>query len=258
MDTGTATVIAAAIGGVASIAVALVTRTARRETPDTIGAEGSAGAPSSKETRPVHRRTRWLYFLEKGLLWVIYAISAVLSYTFVNGLVVGDVSGVYGAQQQTGVIGSGFLAAIFIVIALILRKREFKLRLGIHIVTPIDGERVSTQRQISMRGTYRMYPRPADRLVAFHREGTLYYPQSPISFDRKNSLWEASAWVDSHRADSEHELIIARINRDLEIAQRFYSRVHGETDKWIGIEMADQPPGFEILASVRIVLEQRQ
>jgi len=167
------------------------------------------------------------------------------------GLVVGDVSGAHGAEQQLGVIGSGIFAAIFILIASILRKHEFTLRLGIHIVTPVDGEQVSTQRQIHMQGTYRMYSRPSDRLVVFHREGTLYYPQAPVSFDRKSSLWETRVWVSTDKANSEHELIIARISPDLETAQRFYSRVHRETGKWIGIEMAAQPPGLEVLASIR-------
>lgn len=253
MDTGPATVIAAAIGAVALVANALITRTAKQETPPTISVEGSAGAPSSNKMRPVRARTRWLYVLAKVCLSVIYAISVVLLFTFGYGLVEGDVSGVNGGQQQLGTISSGIVAALFVLIIFILRKHDSKFRLGIHIDAPVQDEWVSTQTIIRVQGTYRMYPRPADRLVVFHREGTLYYPQAPILFDRNSSLWEARVWVSSHPVDSEHELIIASISRDLEVGQRFHTRVHGEIGRWIGIEMATQPPGFEVLASVRVV-----
>jgi pyrimidine deaminase RibD-like protein len=124
--------------------------------------------------------------------------------------------------------------------------------LGIQITQPVAGESVSSDRPISLRGSYRMHPRPGDRIVVFHREERFYYPQAPISWNRKDRSWEGSAWLASKMDGSEHELIVARISADFEVAQRLYSRAHAETGQWIGIELQSQPPGFEVLASVPV------
>jgi pyrimidine deaminase RibD-like protein len=127
--------------------------------------------------------------------------------------------------------------------------------IGIHITAPkVDGT-VTNKSPVSLLGSYRIHPRAGDRIVVFHREQTFYYPQAPISWNRKNRSWKGSAWLQSTIEGSEHELIVARISADLEVAQRLYSRAHTATGQWIGIDMQSPPPGFEVLASVRVKLK---
>jgi hypothetical protein len=121
--------------------------------------------------------------------------------------------------------------------------------LGIHITQPKAGESFSNKRPVPLRGTYRMHPRPGDRIVVFHREDRFYYPQAPISWNRKNRSWLGSAWLASKTEGSEHELIVARISADLEVAQRLYSRAHAETERWIDAKPTAGIRGFGFCAS---------
>jgi pyrimidine deaminase RibD-like protein len=106
---------------------------------------------------------------------------------------------------------------------------------------------------LTMRGTYRVKPTRGDRIVMFVRRGNRYMPQQAIDFeyDRSNDLWQApSAWVNCDGETCDNELVIARVSDDLHIAFQHYNTVHSVTDKWIGVIMNTEPPGFERLASL--------
>jgi pyrimidine deaminase RibD-like protein len=113
--------------------------------------------------------------------------------------------------------------------------------------------------KLTVRGNYRVKPRRGDRIVLLVHRGNRYFPQQAIDFDhdRDKRLWQApSAWVGVTGQDAEDELVIARVSDDLSIAFEQYSTVHSDLtkdhniDKWIGVIMNTEPPGFERLASV--------
>ncbi len=129
---------------------------------------------------------------------------------------------------------------------------DYETGLGISISNPKPGDPIKRGR-IEFSGTYRMRPRAGDRIVALVRQRILYAPQQPISFDRDSPTWKCGVWCTGDEKDgNEYELIVARINDDLQISFLHYSRVHGLTNKWIPIEMPIVPTGLEILASVQI------
>jgi hypothetical protein len=124
-------------------------------------------------------------------------------------------------------------------------------------------ETIEVQRgRISVKGTYRVRPSPGESIRMFVRFSDTYYPQAPIDFgfDHDNSLWQCpSVWLgyDGMENPSDYEIIIARLNDDVSVATRHYSTVnrvmrekHKKDNIWIGIEMAQEPPGFERLASL--------
>jgi pyrimidine deaminase RibD-like protein len=115
--------------------------------------------------------------------------------------------------------------------------------------------------KVTIRGTYRVRPMPGERITLFVRRDRQYYPQAPIdfSFDKGNSLWQApSAWINAGAAPVDNEIVIARLSEDLSIAIHNYAKVHDvifaeyKTDRWIGIELDHEPPGFERLTSLTI------
>ena len=108
-------------------------------------------------------------------------------------------------------------------------------------------------------GAYRVKPTRGDRIMLFVRRGNRYMPQHTINFDyeRDKRFWQApSAWVGIEDGINDNELIIARVSDDLQIALQHYSTVHSATNKWIGIVMDAEPPGFERLANLWVRVSQ--
>jgi pyrimidine deaminase RibD-like protein len=130
---------------------------------------------------------------------------------------------------------------------------DYETGLGISISYPKANEAV-TKGPLEFRGTFRMHPRPGDRIVALVRFNTFYAPQQAISFDRNSSTWKCNVWCNAAEEKDmhEYELIVARINDDIQILQSYYSRVNQITNKWIAIEMPTVPSGLEILAGVTV------
>jgi pyrimidine deaminase RibD-like protein len=130
---------------------------------------------------------------------------------------------------------------------------------------PVDQEhrtkeKVLTVRvgKLTIRGSYKVKPTRGDRIVMFVRRGNRYFPQQGIDFDHDHGkrLWQApSAWVEAVGDDSGNELVIARVSEDLHIAFQHYVAVHSVTQRWIGIIMNPEPPGFERLASLWVHVE---
>jgi pyrimidine deaminase RibD-like protein len=118
--------------------------------------------------------------------------------------------------------------------------------------------------RIAVKGTYRVRPSSGDSISMFVRFDRTYYPQAPIDFgfDYDNSLWRcATVWVGykGMKDPDDYEIIVARLSDDLKVATQHYSTVnrvmsqkYKKDDIWIGIEMAQEPPGFERLASVSL------
>jgi pyrimidine deaminase RibD-like protein len=128
---------------------------------------------------------------------------------------------------------------------------DYQRGLGIHISYPKAGETIA-KGPVELSGSYRMHPRPGDRIVVFNRWSTLYFPQAPISYDSDSRSWTCRAHPGpDHR---EQEFVVARISEDLAIAQRHYSSVHKETNRWFGLDMPTLPPGFEVLDSVEVIV----
>ncbi len=127
---------------------------------------------------------------------------------------------------------------------------DYQRGVGIHIDNPKQGEKI-TREPVEITGTYRMYPRAVDRIVMFNRWSTFCFPQAPISFDPNSNSWKCSAYV-GPKDEPEQEFIVARISEDLAVVQRYYGRVHDQTNRWVGIDMPTFPAGFEVLDSVKI------
>lgn len=115
--------------------------------------------------------------------------------------------------------------------------------------------------KVSVRGTYRVRPVPGDSIRLFVRRDRTYYPQAPINFgyDHDNSLWQcAVAWLKAGDDSSDNEIIVARLSEDLNTVTRHYSKVHqvllaeNNLNKWVGIDMDPEPPGFKRLASLTV------
>jgi pyrimidine deaminase RibD-like protein len=163
---------------------------------------------------------------------------------------------------------------------------EYELGPGIKIDHPLANQAVAPGK-LELSGTFRTHPRSDDHICAFTREGTKYYPQAPVNWNKETQTWNCSAAVGG---PGQYELMVARISDDLEILRLYYSRVHdvvslelmkqtdystpvqalakaaavsgalgqtavaGPSDSraWIGFEMSTLPPGFEVLHSVSV------
>ena len=139
---------------------------------------------------------------------------------------------------------------------------DYMLGLGVTISSPLDGTIVEHE-PISVRGTYRVRPRPGDKVVLFARRTFVYYPQAPIVWGRnlENRTWECprvSLWA-YEDSPTEYGLVVARVSEDFGVWLRSYGNVAAETKKvfgqarWIGADMPTLPPGFEVLASVTVM-----
>jgi pyrimidine deaminase RibD-like protein len=138
---------------------------------------------------------------------------------------------------------------------------DYMLGLGVTIASPPNGAIVEND-PISVRGTYRVRPRPGEHVVLFGRREFIYYPQAPIVWGRnpEERTWECPrvslyAFEDS---STEYGLVVARVSEDFSVWLRSYSQVAAETKRlfgkprWIGADMPTLPPGFEVLASVTV------
>ena len=135
------------------------------------------------------------------------------------------------------------------------------LGIGVTISSPLNGATVEDH-PISVRGTYRVRPRPGDHVVLFGRRKFTYYPQAPIVWGRnlEERTWECPrVWLSAYEDNpTEYGLVVARVSEDFSVWLRNYSKVADETKKlygqpsWIGAEMPTLPPGFEVLASVTV------
>ena len=124
------------------------------------------------------------------------------------------------------------------------------LGLGVTISSPVNGTTVEDD-PISVRGIYRVRPRPGDNVVLFARKNFTYYPQAGIS------------WSPNLRDRTEYGIVVARVSEDFGVWLRSYVKVAAETkrlfqkERWIGAEMPTLPPGFEPLASIIITRSAR-
>jgi pyrimidine deaminase RibD-like protein len=142
---------------------------------------------------------------------------------------------------------------------------DYMLGLGVTISSPVNGTTVEHE-PISVRGTYRVRPRPGDNVVLFTRRKFAYYPQAQIAWGRnpEDRTWECprvSLWAYENPTD--YGLVVARVSEDFSVWLRSYANVAAETKKlfgqarWIGAEMPTLPPGFEVLAAVTITRSAR-
>jgi pyrimidine deaminase RibD-like protein len=130
---------------------------------------------------------------------------------------------------------------------------DYMLGLGLRIVSPSEGETIESS-PVSVRGLFRVYPRPGDRILAFGRSNDTYYPQAPIEWDREKGTWTCPRIsLPPGKTPRPYGIIVARVSEDFAVWVRSYSNVHKLTGKWIGIEMPTLPPGFEVLASVDVI-----
>jgi len=132
---------------------------------------------------------------------------------------------------------------------------------GAMIVDHTPGQEMLavTSGKLTVRGSYRVKPTRGDRIVMFVHRGNRYFPQQGIDFDhdRDKGLWQApSVWVRVAGKVTDNELVIARVSDDLNVAFQHYNTVHSDMlkdhkiDRWIGVIMQTEPPGFERLESL--------
>ena len=136
---------------------------------------------------------------------------------------------------------------------------NYMLGVGLKISSPPDGS-VLTSDPIPVRGTYRVHPRPGDNIVLFGRSGFTYYPQAPISWSRdpNGRTWECSrVFLKPSDKPKEYGIVVARVSQDFSVWLRSYTNVHNLTKQWIGAEMPNLPPGFEVLDSVTVTQSPR-
>jgi len=143
---------------------------------------------------------------------------------------------------------------------------DYMLGLGVTISSPTNGTTVEND-PISVRGTYRVRPRPGDNVVLFARRKFIYYPQAPNVWGRnlEERTWECprvSLWAFEDNS-TEYGIVVARVSEDFSVWLRSYVNVAAETKnnfgeaRWIGAEMPTLPPGFEVLASVSVTRSAR-
>jgi pyrimidine deaminase RibD-like protein len=129
---------------------------------------------------------------------------------------------------------------------------DYMLGLGLSITYPGSGARVGSP--FPVRGIFRVFPRPGDRIRAFGRVASTYYLQAPIHWDRENKTWTCpEIFLTINEEVKSYGIVVARISEDLEVWVRSYTHVHERTQAWVGAEMTTLPPGFEILASVDVI-----
>jgi pyrimidine deaminase RibD-like protein len=137
---------------------------------------------------------------------------------------------------------------------------DYMQGLGVAISSPVSGAVIENE-PVTVRGTYRVHPRPGDNIVLFGRRDFTYYPQAPISWSRhrEERTWECPrVWLSAADKPTEYGIVVARVSEDFSVWLRSYTRVHEIAEKWIGAEMPTPPPGFEILASVNVTRSARK
>jgi len=96
---------------------------------------------------------------------------------------------------------------------------SYMLGLGVTISSPADGATIEGE-PISVRGTYRVRPRPGDNVVLFGRADATYFPQAPIvwSRDPQDRMWECPrVWLASRDKPTQHGIVVARVSEDLSV-----------------------------------------
>jgi len=132
---------------------------------------------------------------------------------------------------------------------------DYMRGLGVSISSPVNGAEI-TAGPISVRGTYRVHPRPGDNIVLFGRRDFTYFPQAPIAWSRnpEERTWECrQVWLAPQDEPKEYGIVVARVSEDFAVWLRSYGNVHALTNQWIGANIPTPPPGFEVLASVNVV-----
>jgi pyrimidine deaminase RibD-like protein len=136
---------------------------------------------------------------------------------------------------------------------------DYMLGLGITISSPRDGE-VIEKEPVAVRGTYRVHPRPGDNVVLFGRLNYTYWPQAPIVWNRDATarMWECPrVWLSPADEPKQYGIVVARVSQDFNVWLRSYNQVHAATEKWIGAEMPNLPPGIGVLASVTVTRQKK-
>ena len=151
-----------------------------------------------------------------------------------------------------------------LVLAIRAMNREFfdyQLGLGFKITSPLSGAAISAGTH-KVLGTFRVHPRPGDRIHVFNRVGFRYWPQEPIVYEREKDSWSCNVGFGTIKGPTDGEIIVARVSEDFAVAVSQYGVVHRVIKQnnpvthpngvWIAIEMQARVPGFEVLASVPI------
>jgi pyrimidine deaminase RibD-like protein len=131
---------------------------------------------------------------------------------------------------------------------------DYMRGLGVTISSPANGATIGDE-PISVRGNYRTHPRAGDNVVIFARRDFTYFPQIPISWsrNREERTWECQrVWLTALDKPKEYGIVVARVSEDFSVCLRSYTKVHNFTGRWIGAEMPNLPPGFEVLASITV------
>jgi pyrimidine deaminase RibD-like protein len=115
---------------------------------------------------------------------------------------------------------------------------DYMLGVGVTISSPVNGTIVEHE-PISVRGMYRVHPRPGDNIVLFGRRNFVYYPQAPIvwSRNREERTWECPrVWLSAGDNPTEYGLVVARVSEDLSVWLRSYVNVATQTKKLFGVD----------------------
>jgi len=132
---------------------------------------------------------------------------------------------------------------------------DYMRGIGLAISSPKSGA-IIHEEPTAVKGTYRVHPRGGDNIVIFGRNNFTYYPQAPISWnrDRDERTWKCErVFLAGSDKPKEYGIVVARVSEDFAVWLRSYSNVFKLTGKWIGAEMPNLPPGFEVLASVNVI-----
>lgn len=131
---------------------------------------------------------------------------------------------------------------------------DYMQGVGVAISSPADGS-VVTDEPCEVSGTYRVHPRPGDKIVLFGRRNVTYYPQAPILWTPSNEgrTWRVPrVFLTGAEKPKPYGIVVARVSEDLAVWLNSYNKVHEQTGQWIGAEMPTPPPGFQVLASVNV------
>lgn len=133
---------------------------------------------------------------------------------------------------------------------------DYMQGIGVHIVSPSDGDTVSSP--LEVRGTYRTRPRTGDNIRLLVLRGTQYFPQNLIVWETDVRTWRCFPVHLGGGADPvDYSIVVARISDDLQVALRHYGQV-GRRFDWVGLDMPVRPPGLEVLELTKVVRVKNQ
>jgi hypothetical protein len=119
--------------------------------------------------------------------------------------------------------------------------------MNVKITTPRARDKVEPG-HIHVEGTYRSDC--GKKLVLFHRSGNTYFPQAPPELVGTQGLWSGRVHVGE--SDQNHFIVIAFVSPEIQCLLDYYGKVHGETQKWVGIRFSPLPPGLTVLSEVQV------